>query len=139
MLEGMCVYIRGENFLSKLFFFFFLRQTVHMHFFFLCHKVYGKNRVQLKTSLSLIFLKIEIFEENIKKPPFLSISHLAQKRSTQSLEKKLELERKSFYLLFSKLKDVDFFKKYKSLKLNVEKAYKCTTRRNRQFPTLRTF
>ena len=36
--------------------------------------------------------------------------------------KKLKLERKSFHWFFWKLKNVDSFKSYKSLKLSVEKA-----------------
>ena len=34
---------------------------------YLCHQIYGKNRVQLKTSLSHFFLKVESFEENSQK------------------------------------------------------------------------
>ena len=60
-----------------------------------------------------------------EKPSYLNFSHLTQKRSIHKvLKKKVKLERKSFHFLFWKLKNVDSFKTYKSLKLNVEKASK---------------
>ena len=33
--------------------------------FSLCQKIYGENCVQLKTSLTYIFLKVKIFQENL--------------------------------------------------------------------------
>ena len=44
-------------------------------------------------SLSHIFLKVEIFQENGKNPP-LNLVHLAQKRSTQSFKKEFETRKK---------------------------------------------
>ena len=50
------------------------------------------------------------------------MSYLTQKDLTQSLKNEIEIRKE--HLLFCKLKNVDSFKTYKSLKLNVEKAYK---------------
>ena len=53
---------------------------------------------------------------------FLNVNHLVQKWFTQSFKKEIENRKKSFYSLFWKLKNVDSFKSYKGLKLNVENA-----------------
>ena len=48
----------------------FFKGTPSEYFFstFLCHKVYGENRVQLKTSLSHMILKVEFLKKIAKKP-----------------------------------------------------------------------
>ena len=52
---------------------------------------------------------------------FLNLSHLVQKRSTQSF--KIEIKtRKKELSIFWKLKNIDSFKSYKDFKLNDEKA-----------------
>ena len=65
--------------------------------------------------LSHIFLKLKIFWENDKKALFINnLSHLAQKRSTQSFKK--EIEERALISFFWKLKNLESFKSYKSFK-----------------------
>ena len=49
------------------------------------------------------------------------LSHLAQKRSTQSFKNEIKTIKKAL-IPFFKLKNVNSIKSYKGLKLNVEKA-----------------
>ena len=57
-----------------------------------------------------------------KSPPLQTSAIMPRNYLLKVSKKSLKLERKSFNILFWKLKNVDSFKSYKGFKLNVEKA-----------------
>ena len=92
--------VRQDNIISRLILLYRTDLVTTLRYFEirnLCHKVYGKNRVQNLKCLSHAFLvKVKTFEENDKKPS-LNHGHLAQQRTIQRFKKEIETKKKSFH------------------------------------------
>ena len=79
--------------------------------------------VEQRQSNGILFLEqLILFKKMENMSSSSNLSHLAQKRSTQSFKKEIETRKKKLSFPFLKIKNVDSFKSYKGLKLNVEKA-----------------
>ena len=74
---------------------------MRLFLFLICHKIYGRNRVQLKTSSSQIFFfKVEIFHENDKKSLFFKPEQCSPEPISESFKEEIETRKEELSFSF---------------------------------------
>ena len=110
---------------------FFRAHLPDLGFLVVC-SIYKRNSWLIRVHrMVYFFFKNFLLFKKMEKSSSLQTSAIKPRNGLLKVsKKKLKLGKKSFNSFFLKLKNVNSFNSYKDLKLNVEKALKCTNSRN---------